>query len=220
VVNPSITTQQRLGRRLTDRNWSSFYGNFLLWWAPQAMSGCGPGRVPTEKARILMVPALCQRVSPASDVRPVCGGKQVTPACWLLGLQIDSAEHVRSSSGVRRDGCEAMIHRLRPEPDGTSLRGQRDYTTLAILLGCGLRRSELTALRVEDIEQREEHWVVVDLVGKGGHIRTIPAPDWVKDGIDVWMTAAGITTARSFFRSIRLAGFGAMDSARRSFGVS
>ena len=54
-----------------------------------------------------------------------------------------------------------------------SIRGKRDYATLAILLGCGLRRGELTALRVEDIQQREEHWVIADLVGKGGHIRTI-----------------------------------------------
>jgi integrase len=89
--------------------------------------------------------------------------------------------------------------------DGTSLRGKRDYATLAILLGCGLRRAELTALRVEDIQQREEHWVIADLVGKGGHIRTIPVPDWVKAGIDAWMTAAGITTG-TLFRSINKAG--------------
>jgi integrase len=76
---------------------------------------------------------------------------------------------------------------------------------LAILLGCGLHRAELTALRVEDIQQREEHWVIADLVGKGGHIRTIPVPDWVKAGIDVWMTAAGIATG-TLLRSINKAG--------------
>jgi hypothetical protein len=43
----------------------------------------------------------------------------------------------------------------------------------------------LTTLRVEDIQQREEHWVIADLIGKGGHIRTIPIPDWVKAGIAV-----------------------------------
>jgi integrase len=76
---------------------------------------------------------------------------------------------------------------------------------LAILLGCGLCRAELTTLRVEDIQQREEHWVIADLVGKRDHIRTIPVPDWVKAGIDVWMTAAGITTG-TLFRSINKAG--------------
>jgi integrase len=37
------------------------------------------------------------------------------------------------------------------------------YATLAILLGCGLRRAELTALRVEDIQQRKEHRVITTL---------------------------------------------------------
>lgn len=86
-----------------------------------------------------------------------------------------------------------------------SLRGKRDYATLAILLGCGLRRAELTALRIEDIQQREEHWVTADLVGKGGHIRTIPVPYWVKAGIDDWTGTSGITTG-VLLRSINKAG--------------
>jgi integrase len=48
------------------------------------------------------------------------------------------------------------------------------------LLGCGLRRSEVVGLRVEAIQRREDHWAIVDLVGKGGRVRTIPIPDWVK----------------------------------------
>jgi integrase len=38
---------------------------------------------------------------------------------------------------------------------------------VAVLLGCGLRRSELAAVQVEDVQQREEHWVFADLIGKG-----------------------------------------------------
>jgi hypothetical protein len=36
----------------------------------------------------------------------------------------------------------------------------------------------------------------VDLVGKGGHIRTVPVSDWVKQTIDDWLVTAGITTGR------------------------
>jgi site-specific recombinase XerC len=43
---------------------------------------------------------------------------------------------------------------------------------VAVLLGCGLRRAELAGLAVEHLQQREEHWVVADLVGKGGHLRS------------------------------------------------
>ncbi len=76
---------------------------------------------------------------------------------------------------------------------------------LAVLLGCGLRRAELTRLRIEDLQLREEHWVIADLVGKGGHVRTIPVPDWVKAGVDNWVAAAGITTG-PLLRSINKAG--------------
>jgi hypothetical protein len=36
------------------------------------------------------------------------------------------------------------------------------------------------------------------LIGKGGHIRTVPVPDWVKDAIDRWLLAADIATGRAF----------------------
>jgi integrase len=130
--------------------------------------------------------------------------------CGLLSA--DLAAGIRRVKGAKRLGIPVgnwltaeQGKRLLLTPDGASLRGKRDYATLAILLGCGLRRAELTALRVEDIQQREEHWVIADLVGKGGHIRTIPVPDWVKAGIDAWTGAAGITTG-ILLRSINKAG--------------
>ena len=59
---------------------------------------------------------------------------------------------------------------------GEGLRERRDQAILAMLLGCGLRRSELAGLAVEKIQIRQGHWVIVDLVGKGGHVRMIPIP--------------------------------------------
>jgi 3-hydroxypropanoate dehydrogenase len=35
-------------------------------------------------------------------------------------------------------------------------------------------------LTLDHLKQREEHWAIVDLIGKGGHIRTVPVPDWVR----------------------------------------
>ena len=40
--------------------------------------------------------------------------------------------------------------------------------------------------------------MIVDLVGKGGHIRTVPVPAWVKSSIDCWMTASKIRSGRLF----------------------
>lgn len=76
---------------------------------------------------------------------------------------------------------------------------------LAMLIDCGLRRGELLALTIESIQQREEHWGIAGLVGKGGHVRTVPIPSWVKVAVDAWTTAAGITEGR-VFRAINKAG--------------
>jgi site-specific recombinase XerD len=69
-------------------------------------------------------------------------------------------------------------------PDRQTLTGKRNRAILAILLGCGLRRRELAELTVESIQKREERWAIVDLVGKGRHIRTVPVPARVKETLD------------------------------------
>jgi integrase len=81
---------------------------------------------------------------------------------------------------------------------GDSLRSKRDYAMVALLLGCGLRRSELVGLEMGEIQTRQEHWAIVDLVGKGGHIRTVPIPQWAKKALDLWTSAAGIAEGRIF----------------------
>ncbi|MGC1450212.1 MAG: tyrosine-type recombinase/integrase [Candidatus Sulfotelmatobacter sp.] len=70
-------------------------------------------------------------------------------------------------------------------PDRQRLKGKRDRALLALLLAYGLRRHEAVALTVDHLQQREEHWAIVDLVGKGGHIRTVPVPDWLRNRRDV-----------------------------------
>ena len=56
------------------------------------------------------------------------------------------------------------------------------------------------ALTLDHLQQREEHWAIVDLVGKGGHIRTVPVPDWVRTELDDWLAAAAIDRGKLFRR--------------------
>ena len=78
-------------------------------------------------------------------------------------------------------------------PDTTTNKGLRDRAILALLLGCGLRRSEVAALTFVHVQQRDGRWCIVDLVGKHGRVRTVPMPTWVKVAIDAWTSAAGLT---------------------------
>jgi len=127
-------------------------------------------------------------------------------------LSPELAAGIRRVKGVRRIGVR-LGNWLTPEQGRQLLasttpstsRELRDYAMLAMLIGCGLRRAELLALTLESIQQREEHWVIADLVGKGGHVRTVPVPAWVKAAVDGWTTAVGITHG-PVFRAINKAG--------------
>jgi len=89
-------------------------------------------------------------------------------------------------------------------PDTTTIRGLRDRAILAVLLGCGLRRSEVAALTFSHLQQRDGRWCIVDLVGKHGRVRTAPMQTWVKVAIEAWATPADVTTGH-VFRSVNRA---------------
>jgi site-specific recombinase XerD len=84
---------------------------------------------------------------------------------------------------------------------GKHLRDLRNHAVLAMLLGCGLRRAELVAVKIEDFELREDHWVLADLIGTGRHMRTIPVPTWAKLAVDAWTDAAKLQNG-VLFRAI------------------
>jgi len=83
-------------------------------------------------------------------------------------------------------------------PDIATVKGMRDRAILAVLLGCGLRRSEVAALTFAHVQQRDGRWCIVDLVGKHGRVRTIPIPTWAKVAIDAWTFAAGLADGHVF----------------------
>jgi integrase len=68
--------------------------------------------------------------------------------------------------------------------------GKRDHAILALLLGCGLRRAELIALKLSH-RATGRSLAIIDLYGKSGHMRTVPLPNWVKATVDAWLAAGG-----------------------------
>jgi integrase len=64
---------------------------------------------------------------------------------------------------------------------------------LLIILGAGSSVS---------IQRREDHWAIVDLVGKAGRVRTVPVPAWVKTAVDKWAESVPVVSGK-LFRSIR-----------------
>src|SRR5271163_2036508 len=86
------------------------------------------------------------------------------------------------STGIRVGNwlSQKQAQALLSAPDIATLAGLRDRAILAVLLGCGLRRSEVAALTFAHVQQRDGRWCIIDLKGKHGRIRTMPMPTWVR----------------------------------------
>jgi site-specific recombinase XerD len=104
------------------------------------------------------------------------------------------------STGIRVGNwlSQKQAQALLSAPDITTVVGLRDRAILAVLLGCGLRRSEVAALTFALVQQRDSRWCIVDLVGKHGRVRTAPVPAWVKVAIDAWTSATCVASGHVF----------------------
>ena len=127
-------------------------------------------------------------------------------------LAPDLAAGIVRVKGVKRIGVRVgnwlslrQAQDLLSAPDIATLKGRRDRAILAVLLGCGLRRSEVAAMTFAHIQQRDGRWCIVDLVGKHGRVRTAPMPTWVKVAIDAWTRVAG-SEDRYVFRRVNRGG--------------
>lgn len=77
------------------------------------------------------------------------------------------------------DGIEALI---------AACTDSRERALIAIMCGCGLRRSEVAGLDWMQYQERAGRMVLLDIVGKGGRVRTVAVPTWVSDLIDEYKT--------------------------------
>jgi len=198
-----------LGSEHSRRAYEKALTDFLEWHAEQ-------GRPALSKALVQAYKASLQGrgLAPSTVNLRLCAVRKLAAeaadntlldralANGIKAVKGVSTAGVRSGNWLTRDQAQALLN----APDTSSLKGLRDRAILAVLLGCGLRRSEAAALTVEHVQQREGRWVVCDLVGKGNRTRTVPMPSWARASIDAWMQAAGISEGR-LFRAIHKGGY-------------
>jgi site-specific recombinase XerD len=120
------------------------------------------------------------------------------------------AAGIARAKGVKRAGVRlghwltaAEAEQMLVAPDRSTLKGLRDSAALALLLGAGLRRSELAGLTLEHIQLHEGRWLIIDLTGKHGRMRSVPIPEWAYCWVAEWCRAATINVGPLFRRVTR-----------------
>jgi integrase len=207
------------------RNYGIALREFFTWHE-------GKGRPPLTKALVQEYKAVLRGngLAPSTINLKLSAIRKLTAEAADNGL-VDPvhAKGVKAVKGVKTEGVrmgnwltKEQAQQLLDAPDPTTLKGLRDRAILAVLLGAALRREESASLTVEHLQQREGRWVIVDLIGKRGKVRSVPVDGWVKAALDDWLAAAAITAGtlwRNFRRGDRIARSHVGMSSQAIWGV-
>jgi site-specific recombinase XerD len=185
-------------RRAYDKSLS----DFLAWYAVEG-NGCGFTKATVQLyARYLEEQGLS---ASTINVRLTAVRRLAAEAADNALLAPALASGISRVKGIRQHGTRTgnwltgeQAERLINTPDAATLKGKRDRALLAVLIGCGLRRGEVSELSFRHVQQRDGRWAIVDLRGKANRMRTVPMPSWTKVAIDKWADAAGIREGHIF----------------------
>jgi site-specific recombinase XerD len=212
------------------RVYSTALFEFLTWYDEKGKPGINKATIQAYKSRLqsrnlapstinLKLSAVRKLIQEISDN----GLMDPLMAATITGVKGIKSSGVRSGNWLTREQAQALIN----APDIRTFSGIRDRAVLAVMIGCGLRRSEVSRLTYAHIQQREGRWAVVDLVGKGKRVRTVPMPPWSKVALDVWVRQleariGHFSTDQRVFRAInkadRLSGVRKASDFSRSDG--
>ena len=185
----------------TLRAYRAALDEFLTWSQGQQPSVLCKALVHRYKAMLLE-----KKLAPATINLRLAAVRRLAQEAADNGLlDVSVASAISKVRGLRLYGVRigrwltsAGARELLGTPDSGSVRGKRDRAILAVLLGCGLRRAETASVSVAQFRIVEDRWVIADLVGKHGRIRTVAVPIWAKAAVDEWCRAGSIMAGRLF----------------------
>jgi integrase len=222
ILTPRAAALERIKALVLDtlpspesrRAYSQALDDFFRWCGAKAVDGFNKATVNAYRAdleaRRLSSSTINQRLSAIRKLAMEAADNGLLPP--------EQASAISRVKGAKQAGTRVghwltrqQAERLISSPDPTKLRGVRDRALLAVLIGCGVRCRETANLSAVRIQLRDARWVIVDLIGKGRRVRTVPMPSWTKHAIDAWIAVSGIDSGFVFRR---------MDKSGRIIGES
>lgn len=167
--------------------------NFFLW-AQGTDAGFNRAAVQAWKQHLMDQDYAPSTVNQAlTSVRRLAEEAAYIGADHIVMAGIKSVKNVKS--GGRRLGhwlSPDQVKRLFDLTDPYTLKGHQERLVLALLVGCALRREEAAGIHCEQIQQRDDIYLLIDLVGKRNKTRSVPLSPWVYKLIRQWQLAAEV----------------------------
>src|SRR5712691_8336060 len=146
---------------ITKRVYNMALDEFFAWYAQEPRPGFTKATVSawrvTLEERRLGSSSIIVRMSAIRKLAVEATDNGLLAPELAAGIQrVKSAK----SQGIRVGNWLSLrqAQSLLNAPNVTTVRGLRDRAILAVLLGCGLRRSEVAALTFAHLQQRDGRW--------------------------------------------------------------
>lgn len=172
--------------QLTAVSYGPSIDEFLVWWSN------------LEESNPIVVATAYRKYLSERGLKPATVNKKLsairklfeTAAVYGIGktgwpFTFEVAQAVKGVKNIPQHGdlygtrlSEEQLKTLCYAPDGETCLGRRDRAVLALLAGCGLRRSEVCNLTWGHLRRDGNIWIIANLVGKHGRRRSVGIPPW------------------------------------------
>lgn len=216
--NPAFAYLRSLGSDKSRQTMYSFLSNVARLMDQESITLCRWGALRRHHIHAVIALLRGSDKAPATINTYLSALKGVALEAWTLGqMDTDSFQHIKLMKSVK--GFRLPKGRsLQREEIGSLLqicaadsepKGLRDAAIIAVLIGCGLRRSEIVALNYEDVNFHEQS---LRVLGKGNNERYafVPPTSWKL--LNDYLNEQRGNTAGALFMRIRR--FGQLTAQR------
>lgn len=209
LINPAFLYLAELGSREGRRTMRSKLGRVARIFGAASIEACRWEKMRPQDVHAVLLTLENENLSASTINNYLAALKGVAVQAWKEGLMtsetLQRIRAVKSRRSVRlpKGRCLSMEEsgKLLACHRGTApVVDVRDRAVLSLMLGCGLRRAELCALKLEDLNREEKS---LSLIGKGNKERTVFMPDAAFDYLNDWLTYRGDGPGPLFTRIYR-----------------
>ena len=193
INNPAIAYLMSLGSKKSQVVMASFLSIVARMIGYQSLRDCKWQDLRRQHIQVIVRQLSEEGRAPATVNTYLCGIKGVAFEAWSMGqISSDEFQHIKAVKQVggsrlpagralSKEEVQALISACESDKSAT---GVRDKAILSVLVGCGLRRSEIVALNFESIDMRKRGLIVI---GKGNKERTAIAPSSSWRHLNMWL---------------------------------